>query len=444
MGLSAFLIVALMFGTSYWYKASATVPGTNTLVSVNDTGNGQGGDGNSDPYTQPDGGNPSISGNGKLVLFNSTATNLISGDTNASSDTFVRNLATNTTTRVDVSSSGVEANAGSTGTTLASPAAISRTGRYIAFASDSTNLIDGQTISAFTQLYLRDQQTGTTTLLSKTASGAPSGITYGVYGVSSDGRFVLFSSSATNLDPNASTAGNLYLYRLDRQTGTFQALNSTSLNAYRPMVQTAAMSCDGSEVIDSEFQDSLTSDDTNTFQNVYLFDFRNGQTIKDITAAETQASFEASISCNGDYVAFESQNSAYSPIVTNGYDHMYVYSRVDDTFNVADQSTSGVIGNDNVLGVASVDDNGDMVFASNSTNLGTGTSSHTQIWFHNYTTGTTEMLSRSSGGTLGNSNSIHPMISADGKIATYDSYATNLISSDTNAKADTFTSLTGL
>jgi len=435
-------------GLIFIRSVSATVPGTNTLVSANNTGNGQGGDGNTNPGGQWK--DPHISADGKFVVFQSSASNMVDNDTNGIADIFVRNLSTGTTTRVDVSSSGVEASSASgTCTSNSSVDAISRTGRYVAFASNSTNLIDGQTTSSW-QIFIRDMQTGQTSLVTQTSSGTiANSLSCEVDGVSSDGRFVLFESSATNLGPSVASGGD-YLFMADRQLGTFRVLNNSisPIPFQRGHVLVASMSCDGSFVVDTEFQDALTADDTNTFENVYLIDLRNGQTITNLTANEIKPSFEASISCNGDYIAFESESGhTFVPGLIGSTDytaHFYVYDRINGAFSLADQSSSGTVGNNQVYGIAGVDDNGDTVFESSATNLGSASSPSNEVWFHNNLNGTTELLSRNSAGTAGNGGSTDPGISANGKIATYNSEATNLISSDTNGKRDVFTSLTGL
>ncbi len=78
----------------------------------------------------------SISADGRYVAFESTATNLVPGDTNGRQDIFVRNRSSGATERVSISSSGVEGNRDSY-----SPS-ISADGRYVAFASNAYNLVD--------------------------------------------------------------------------------------------------------------------------------------------------------------------------------------------------------------------------------------------------------------------------------------------------------------
>ena len=85
---------------------------------------------------------PSISGDGRYVAFHSAATNLIAADTNGRSDVFVRDRLTSTTTRVSVGADAVEANGESQW------GAVSADGRLVLFASTATNLVPGDTNGA--------------------------------------------------------------------------------------------------------------------------------------------------------------------------------------------------------------------------------------------------------------------------------------------------------
>jgi Tol biopolymer transport system component len=130
---------------------------------------------------------PVISANGRFVAFNSDATNLVPGDTNAEADVFVRDRQKGTTELVSVSSSGAPANLGAG---LFSAPAISGDGRFVAFISRASNLVPGDTNDS-ADVFVRDRQAGTTERVA--AGGSPS--------ISADGRFVAFVSWASNLVP---------------------------------------------------------------------------------------------------------------------------------------------------------------------------------------------------------------------------------------------------
>jgi Tol biopolymer transport system component len=155
-----------------------------------------------------------LSGTGRFVAFQSEATNLVRGDTNGVADVFVRDLEQQVTTRVSVGPRGAQANEGSY-----SPS-ISRDKRFAAFTSQATNLVAGKTVTG-THVYVRDRQAGTTRLVSVASDGTPA--TNGSFGyslardVSADGRFVLFYSEATNLVPGGDAngeTGDMFVHEL--------------------------------------------------------------------------------------------------------------------------------------------------------------------------------------------------------------------------------------
>ena len=174
---------------------------TTTLVSVNMAGNG-GGNGDSFPT--------GISTNGQFALFESSASDLVAGDTNNASDIFVRDVVNGLTTLVSVSTNGASGNGISRGSVMTGD------GRYVAFASTASNLVPGDT-NGIADVFVRDLQAGTTTLASvgaTTNSNPP--ITGAVSSsespeITPDGRYVAFYSTATNLVPRVATAGDIYV-----------------------------------------------------------------------------------------------------------------------------------------------------------------------------------------------------------------------------------------
>jgi Bacterial Ig domain/WD40-like Beta Propeller Repeat len=179
------------------------VTGETVRVSVSTSG----GEGNSSSFA------PSISDDGNLIAFESLSFNLVSNDVNGAGDVFVRDVSARTTTRVSVTSSGGEAD-------LASAApALSGDGQVVAFSSQATNLVAGDT-NAVADAFVRDLGAGTTSRVSVSSTGgeanaASSGVT-----LSRDGRFVGFRSGATNLVVPSQSAGTIQLFVRDRQAST--------------------------------------------------------------------------------------------------------------------------------------------------------------------------------------------------------------------------------
>lgn len=230
--------------------------GTTTRVSVDSNGV----QGNDDSRTSR------ISADGRFVVFDSEATNLVPGDTNGVSDTFVHDRQTGLTTRVSVSSTGEEANGASGG------GHISSDGRIVAFVSSATNLVPGNPNPP--NAFVHDRQTGLTSMVSVDSLGNPGIRGESVGGISSDGRFVVMQSDSENLVPG--DTNDLYdIFVHDRLTGGTTRVNVTSTgaeakpdNSFHPSI-----SGDGRIVAFISKATNLVSGDTNGIvQDIYAHD----------------------------------------------------------------------------------------------------------------------------------------------------------------------------
>jgi hypothetical protein len=145
----------------------------------------------------------SLSGNGRRVGYISDSSNIVAGDTNREWDAFVYNARTKKTRRVSVSTKGVQGNG------FSDQVSLSRTGRYVGFASESSNLVSGDT-NAATDAFVRDLRTGVTRRISMGRGGQANGASGPAYApqvaVSANGQHAAFVSEASNLvaaDTNA-------------------------------------------------------------------------------------------------------------------------------------------------------------------------------------------------------------------------------------------------
>ena len=165
--------------------------------------------------------NQSISGDGRFVVFDSSASNLVPGDTNAQSDVFVRDRQTGVTERVSVSSTGSQA-FGASGC-----ATISANGRFVAFSSEVA-LVPSDTNNS-RDIYVRDRQTGTTERVSVSSTGQQVQGSGAESSISADGRFVAFDSTASGLVPGPRGAGAVSdVYVRDRLAGTTEQVSVSS------------------------------------------------------------------------------------------------------------------------------------------------------------------------------------------------------------------------
>jgi CSLREA domain-containing protein len=149
-----------------------------------------------------------IGADGRYVAFFSTASNLVAADSNGVGDVFVRDRQTNITERVSVSNTGAQANAG------AAVPAMSSDGRFVAFHSGSSNLVSGDS-NGFTDIFVRDRAIGTTERVSVASDGTEGAGSSVDPNINSDGRFISFESSATNLVAG-DTNGRTDVFRHDR------------------------------------------------------------------------------------------------------------------------------------------------------------------------------------------------------------------------------------
>ncbi len=249
-----------------------------------------------------DGENASISHDGRYIAFESFAANLISGDTNNVYDVFILDHQSGLTTRVSVDSSGVQANGEST-----SPA-ISSNGRFVAFQSDATNLVSGDE-NGVTDIFVHDNQTGTTERISLTSDGAGANASSSDPSISSDGSVVVFTSNATNLDGN-DTNNKPDIFARNRANGTTTRISVNSSGSGAVLGATdASISADGRYVSFSSFSENLLNQAPLNFEHVFVHDRQTGITTLASSysdGSQMQGRSEQSvISADGRYVAFE-------------------------------------------------------------------------------------------------------------------------------------------
>ena len=153
-----------------------------------------------------------LSAGGRFVAFGSDASNLVPGDTNNLFDVFVHDRQSGTTQRVSVGPSGVQANGFSVGPTL------SADGRFVAFNSMPPTWCRVDT-NGRVDVFVRDRQAGTTRRVSVSSDGAPGDGRSSRAAISADGRFVAFNSVATNLAPgDTSDDFDVFVRNLQAQT----------------------------------------------------------------------------------------------------------------------------------------------------------------------------------------------------------------------------------
>jgi Tol biopolymer transport system component len=326
-------------------------------------------------------GNPSLSADGRFVAFGSFATTLVSGDTNGTSDVFVRDREAGTTERVSVSSRGAQGGGYSDWPSL------SADGRFVAFASDARNLVPGDT-NGRQDVFVRDRLKGTTQRVSLGPRGAQGDRDSGGFGgvaVSADGRFVAFYSDATNLVPG-DTNGTWDVFVRDRARGTTERVN----------VGRGGAQDDGS------------------------------------------GAWDVAISADGRSVAFASDGTNLVPGDTNGWADVFVHDRARRTTERVSVSSGGAQGGWDSSGPSLSADGRLVAFWGPSDLAPGGAAGLADVFVRDRRTGRTERASVSSGGARGDGGSYEPSLSADGRLVAFSSDATNLVPGDTNGRRDIF------
>jgi hypothetical protein len=260
-----------------------------------------------------------ISTNGRYVAFYSRASNLVAGDTNRRHDVFVRDLAAGTTTRVSVRSNGGQANSDSAGPV------VSANGRYVGFYSDASNLVAGDT-NGVSDAFVRDRANGTTTRISVRSNGAQANAESYIDSISADGRFVSFSSWASNLVAG-DTNGVRDVFVRDRATGTTRRVSVGSDGTEgNGESLTSAVSPDGRFVAFGSAASNLVIADTNGEPDVFVRDRATGaiRLVSVDTVGTAAGGGDPSISADGRFVSFSSWASHLVAGDTNGIIDVFV------------------------------------------------------------------------------------------------------------------------
>lgn len=420
-------------------------PGRTERVSVSSTG------------AEANGGSAylnAISADGTVIAFASIANNLVPGDTNGTWDVFVRDLATGVTERVSVSTDGSEANG------LSAHPSISADGRYVAFSSGASNLVAGDT-NGFGDVFVHDRETGATTRVSLAHDGTEGNGNSGNFGpsLSADGRYVTYSSTASNLVPGDTNGGDVQwdqdAFVYDRETGEVErvsvASDGTQTNARaRSIAET--ISADGRYVAFSSNAANLVDGDANGVYDLFLHDRSTGRTERISVSSHgvegNNHSQSAALSTDGRYVAFSSDASNLVPSDTNGTWDVFVHDRstgVTERVSVAGSGAEGQGGSGpprlNSTSPRISADGRFVLFQSAAPNLVPGDSNEMRdVFVHDRVTGLTERVSVADDGAQsnGNSSALYSAMTPDARYVAFDSDASNLVPSDTNGFLDVF------
>ena len=369
-----------------------------------------------------------ISANGRYVAFTSQATNLVPGDTNERQDAFVVDRRTGRTQRVSVSSVGAQAKPTENPDGGSAALGISGDGRYVLFRSDAANLVPGDR-NGKSDAFVRDRATDKTRRIPLAGvGGVPAGV------LSANGRYAVVQA-----------ADNLYRYDLRRS----RLLRLTAgANGWS---DSPSVSADGRYVAFTSIASNLVRSDTNKLPDVFIRDVLTGKTTRvSVTSAGRQGtgkrysngSNAPAISSDGRYVAFHSDLTNLVRGDTNGVFDIFVHDRVTGKTQRVSVSNTGRQANAESGGGESFSADGRYVaFSSLATNLvANDRNDITDVFIRDLKQNRTRLVSLGMHGQGDDASwvGLGAAFTHDDRYLLFASWAANLVPGDTNGVADVF------
>jgi Tol biopolymer transport system component len=351
---------------------------------------------------------PTLSRTGRFVVFASNARNLVPGDTNGKTDVFVRDRKAGATRRVSLTSKGAQGNRRSI------YPSISSSGRYVAFQSQA-GLTRGDRQGGW-DVYVRDLKLRKTTLVSI----RPNGVHHGTdAAISGDGRSVVFQSERP-----APAAGfgkiDIFVRHLGARKTERVTVSPTGEGANFDS-RDPSISGNGRLVVFDSSASNLVAGDGNNSEDVFVRDLKRHTTTR-IGGNDTDSGNDASrdtsrpaISGNGRFVTFISGAREF----TGAEDEAGLFRR--------DLETGATLRLPCCFFPSALSDNGNIVVYGASV-----------VSVHDIAKGTTTRVSVGNAGQPADARTEGLAISGDGRFAGFSTSATNLVSGDTNDTHDVF------
>ena len=377
-----------------------------------------------------------ISGDGDWVAFVSAATNLAPVDATFNRNVFVVDRATGTVSLESVSSAGVEADG-----PCFSPR-ISSDGRYLVFDSEATNLVAGE-IPPRRMVYLRDRATGTTTRVSRTPSGGFPGDRCYVDQITDDGRFIAYESSASDIVAQVNVAGFLDVFTYDTQVGATDLASVADDEQFgNGNSLLGDLSQDGRFVVFESDADNLVTGDQNDHFDIFLRDRQLGTTTRVTMGYDglepTLDARSPRISADGRWVVYDSQAGNLAPNDSN-YVDVFLWDRITGVAEVESLASDGTPGDDESKNADVSDDARFIVFESSASNFAPFEHSRNRdIFVRDRLLGTTEWATTIGTGSANDGNSYGAVCSADGRAVAFRSSASDLVPGDSGQGVDVF------
>ena len=375
---------------------------------------------------------PALSRDGRFVVFHSLADNLVVGDTNGTNDIFVHDLLSGETNMVSVRNDGQTVIADS------AYASINEDGRFIAFQSDGNQFVPGDNNGSH-DIFVKDRLTGNIELVSASSNGVPGNSYSTLPVISSDGRFVVFTSAANNLVQNDSN-GKVDVFVHDRTLKTTRLVSvtqsgaQTNADSYQPTI-----SGDGQFVVYNSDASNITSNDSNNLSDFFWFSIATNEIKLIPNNGPLNVFARANISDDGRWVNFSRGIDGFERIGDNdGQRDSYLF----DTQTNRLIQTTPTTGNDNGWSTKQAHASGDnrfFAFASQSSLLvESDTNQSDDVFLLDRNSSSIERVSVNSLGGQANSFSTFPVVDDSGRFVAFLSNASDLVSGDDSNSVDLF------
>ena len=375
---------------------------------------------------------------GQRVIFESTASNLVTNDSNAQSDIFVKNIVTGAINRISTTSSNAQALGGDS-----TQARVSTNGNYAVFTSLAANLVSADT-NNHADIFLKNLLTNQITRVSTSTAGVEANGASKQADLSLNATKVVFTSSATNLVTDDTNAFDDIFYK-DVTTNVIQKLSVSSSGIQSNGDSWGArLSNDGTRVVFVSNANNLIVGDTNNLSDIFVKDIATQEVIRvNVTKLGQQAnqsSDNAVFSKDGTKVLFTSEANNLVEGDTNNVRDVFVKDLITDELIRVTQNKAGEQANGVSYNAQFSPDGRQIVFSSLASNLVAGdVNGVVDVFVKDLDTGTVTLVSRNNAGEQGNAlSSGNVSFSSDGTKIAFNSIANNLVGDDSNVVQDVF------
>ncbi len=428
-----------VFFTQEIYLRDMTA-GTNILVSVNNSNIAA----NSTCYLH------GLSRDGRYVLFESYGGNLFTNDTNFRSDLFLRDTVAGTTALVNINFAGT---APGNDYCNSSQSSLSSNGRYVTFASAATDLVAASKLTSVYDVFVRDMQTGATTLLTTTYGGTTGGNSGSSdVPVASANGIVALATFASDLVPVDGNGNSDVFARAPGDSAPTLLSAATGVTGNGAAFE-QRITGDGNKIAFASYAANYVANDTNNASDVFLFDLNTHSNVFISVNDAGNGSLPGNSdqprpNVDGRFVAFRNAIGGLIGGVTppsfasSAFSQIYLRDSVSNLTTLISVNKNGVLpGNNNSQNPEITPDGRFTVFESIASDLVSNdlNGATSDIFIRDRTRTNCELVSVNAAGTgSANSDSYAPSVSADGRYVAFESFAGNFGPADSNNHFDVY------